>query len=324
MASWGELLAELNQRKAQHGVGVFDTVRREHLAALAKHTGRSVILYATNWTGGSADPQLISITPEDVQGFMEVVRGLPADGLDLVIHSPGGQPEAAEALVDYMRSKFNDIRVIVPHAAMSAATMLACSSNRIVMGKHSSLGPIDPQFIMRTELGPASIPAYAILEQFKMAQEQCKDASLLPSWLPVLRQYGPALLVQCQIAMKLSEKLVADWLRAYMFDGSADARKTATRIAKKLAHHGAHLSHSRFLCRERCRKLGLVVDDLEADQYLQDEVLSVFHATTHTFNATGAVKIIENHLGRAFVKRQQQMVFLQQPLATPQPPGGPP
>ncbi len=79
-----------------------------------------------------------------MQGFMEVIRGLPGDGLDLVLHSPGGSAEATEGLVTYIRSKYDNVRVIVPHLAMSAATMLACSANRILMGKHSYLGPIDP------------------------------------------------------------------------------------------------------------------------------------------------------------------------------------
>lgn len=41
---------------------------------------------------------------------------------------------------------------------------------------------------------------------------------------------------------------------------------------------------------------------------MQDIFLSVFHATTHTFNGTAAVKIIENHLGKAFIKQAQPMI----------------
>src|SRR5437870_9673496 len=104
------------------------------------------------------------ITDEDMEGFMEALTPLPAsDGLDLVLHSPGGSAEATEALVSYLRSKFSDIRVIVPQAAMSAATMLACAANLVVMGKHSSLGPIDPQMFLNTPLGQKAVPAQAIL-----------------------------------------------------------------------------------------------------------------------------------------------------------------
>jgi ClpP class serine protease len=41
---------------------------------------------------------------------------------------------------------------------MSAATMVACAANQIVMGKHSFLGPIDPQLILQTALGNRLVP----------------------------------------------------------------------------------------------------------------------------------------------------------------------
>jgi len=327
MPTWGQILEELKQlhearEKApgSHGVpSPFDQIRRKYLAALAAHTGRNVILYATKWTQGGVEPDAISITPEDVQGFMEVVHGLEGDRLDLILHSPGGSPEATEALVTYLRSKFSDIRVLIPQAAMSAASMLACAANRIVMGKHSFLGPIDPQFIIATELGRASVPAYAILEQFAMAQKQCHDPRLLPSWLPMLRQYGPALIVQCRLAIDLSESLVSEWLARYMFAGDTDPKGRAEEVGALLADHGSTKSHGRFISRERARGFGLVIDDLESDQGLQDALLSVFHAATHTFAAMPAVKIIENHKGKAFVKMQQMMVIPSRPGRPPNP-----
>src|SRR5579885_3071525 len=115
-------------------------------------------------------PELNSVADEDIQVLMEVIHGVKETALDLIIHSPGGSLAAADACVQYLRSKFDHIRVFVPHAAMSAATMIACAADEIVMGKHSFLGPIDPQFIMNTSLGARSIPAQAILEQFEIAK----------------------------------------------------------------------------------------------------------------------------------------------------------
>ena len=46
----------------------------------------------------------------------------------------------------------------------------------------------------------------------------------------------------------------------------------------------------------------MLVVPLESDQTFQDMSLSVFHAATHTFSATPAAKIVENHLGKAFIK----------------------
>lgn len=325
MPTWGELLVELKALNASGQVppntSAFDIVRRKYLAALRARTGRSAILYATKWTQLPVqEPELVSITPEDVQGFMEVVHSLPADaGLDLILHSPGGSAEAAEALVTYIRSRFTDVRVIVPHAAMSAATMLTCSANRICMGDHSSLGPIDPQFILQTEVGRAAVPAHAIVEQFQLAKQECKDPSLLPSWLPMLRQYGPALIVQCQLAQKLSEELVGQWLETYMFANVVDRHAKATAVAAALSNHAQFKSHGRFVSRDHAKRLGLVVDDLEADADVQDLVLSVFHATTHTFMGTAALKIIENDVGKAFIKVAQVARIQMQPMPMPTP-----
>jgi hypothetical protein len=61
------------------------------------------------------------------------------------------------------------------------------------------------------------------------------------------------------------------------------------------------------------------VEDLEADQRLQDAVLSVHHAAFHTFSGP-AVKIIENHLGRGFFKLEQikaQGFQMQLPVMAP-------
>lgn len=187
MPTWGEILVEL--QGLQGNPNAFDIVRRKYLTSLHAKTGRNIIFYATAWTQTGkaiANPQVLSIIDEDIQGLMEVVHGLKGDNLDLILHSPGGSAEATEAIVCYLRKKFSDIRVIVPQAAMSAATMLACSSNRIIMGKQSSLGPIDPQMILQTQVGIQMIPAQAILDQFELAKKQVQDPKKLGVWLPIL------------------------------------------------------------------------------------------------------------------------------------------
>jgi len=327
MPTWGEILQELQVLQTQGNIALFDVVRQKYMALLYAKTGRNTIFYATAWTQtGKAivNPQVLAITDEDVQGLMEVVHGLTGESLDLILHSPGGSAEATEAIVCYLRKKFSDIRVIVPQAAMSAATMLACASNRIIMGKQSSLGPIDPQMILQTQVGPQMIPAQAILDQFDLAKKQVQDPKFLGVWLPILGQYGPALLIQCKNALQLSNKLVYEWLKNYMFNNNRNKNKIAKSIANYLSNHKNFHTHSRHIDRDHAKKIGFLIDDLESDQDFQDLVLSAFHAMSHTFSGTPAVKIIENHLGKAFVKMQQQ-VILQQPLPPPPTsPQGPP
>lgn len=314
MPTWGEILAELGEpaNKLPNGNPNFDSIRRKYLTRLSTLTGRPAIIYYTDWFGKGGPAA--SITLEDMQGMMEVCKDLPGPDLDILLHSPGGSAEAAAAIVRYLRTKYSNIRVFVPIAAMSAATMWTFACNVIVMGKHSQLGPIDPQMI-----SPAwQAPARAILKQFEQARGECKDPALLGAWMPILQQYGPALIQQCEAAEALAKRLAREWLEKYMFAGAYDAAKKAEHIASYFANYEIHQSHSLGIDREQAKGQGLLVDDLETDQALQDAVLSVHHATMHTFNGP-SIKIVENHLGRAYVKMTQQVVF-QMPM--PGQPGG--
>src|SRR5204863_5967630 len=106
-------------------------------------------------------------------------------------------------------------------------TMLVYAADRIVLAKHSSLGPVDPQMILQTPLGVRAVPAQAILDQFELAKEECQNPKKLASWLPILSQFGPALLIQCKNALDLSESLTKDWLTRYTFKGEKNAAQKA-------------------------------------------------------------------------------------------------
>ncbi|WP_197052461.1 SDH family Clp fold serine proteinase [Halobellus rufus] len=263
---------------------------------------------------------------------MQVFYGLDGSELDLILHSPGGTPTAAESLVDYLRSKFDHIRVFVPHAAMSAATMMCCAADELVMGRHSFLGPIDPQVTLDTPTGVRSVPAKAILQQFEQAKEEIEDdEDNLAQWTPILRQYGPGLLVECKQAINLSQELARDWAQKYMFSGDPDAAAKADEISQTLSDFDLFKSHGRHLNREKARNYGFEVTDLEDDQKLQDLVLSVYHSTTLGHVQTGVAKIIENHNGNAYIQgtdrggsQGEGNNNLWTPRHQPVPPSGPP
>jgi ClpP class serine protease len=88
---------------------------------------------------------------------------------------------ATESLVDYLRSMFGtDIRAIIPQIALSGGTMIALACKEIIMGKHSSLGPIDPQF--------NGMPAHGIIEEFNQAAHEIKaDQSKIPLWQMIFK-----------------------------------------------------------------------------------------------------------------------------------------
>jgi hypothetical protein len=202
---------------------------------------------------------------------------------------------------------------------MSAATMWALSANRIVMAKHSQLGPIDPQFVINDRNGVRQVAASAILAQFEQAKKEIsEDPKTLGAWAQILPQYGPGLLQQCETAADLSKKLVREWLEQYMFAGQQDGAKRAEEIATFLGTHETHQSHAMGVFREKLRELGVTIDDLEKTN--QNEALSVFHATMLTFATTPCVKLIENSQGRGyFTMQQQQLQVPFQLIPQPQP-----
>jgi hypothetical protein len=109
-----------------------------------------------------------------------------------------------------------------------------------------------------------------------------------------------------------------------MLRRSPRREERAGRIAEALSDHQTLLTHARPLDRTQLRALGLKIDYLEADQELQDRVLTVYHATMHTFSAMPAVKIVENQDGRAFIKISQEiLVQAPPPSAAPGAPSPP-
>ena len=317
MPTWGEELLELQEllredQRKRPPVGAetgFDKLRRKYLRELHALTGRAVICYETAFLEARPmHPDNLTIHLGDIAGFMEAVSNITERELDLILHSPGGSAEAAESIVDYLRTRFDHIRVFVPMAAMSAATMLSLAADEIVMGTHSQLGPIDPQFTLQTPEGPRSAPAQAIIDQFAMAKLECKDTANIPAWLPILRGYGPGLLAQCAHQRELAETLVAGWLKRYMLRDEPNSEAVSAGVAHWFAEFAEFKSHGRRVGRDLARQQKLKVIDLEADHALQDAVLSAHHATQHTLSATGVAKIIENHHGRTWLKIQQIVI----------------
>lgn len=281
-----------------------DVVRRKYLSNAAAISGRDTILYATGWSSGkpgSIPSSLFSLLPGDIQGFMAALHGLKSSELDLIIHSPGGSLEAADQLVQYLRAKYTHIRAIVPHNAMSAACMLCCACDEIVMGKQSAIGPIDPQLSWSNPQGAlVSASAQSLLEELQEARaDVINNPSLATIWATRLQQFPPGIFANCRTTMELSESTVRDWLSKFMFRGDVDSTKPGD-ISRWLADAATHKTHGKPIGFDLCSKNGLKVKRLEDCQDFQDAILSVFHATSILFENTNVVKIIENHNGRGF------------------------
>jgi len=296
MPTWNEILKEISVQP-----NAFDYVRRKYINELATLTNRNVIVYYSGWLQkGNLGQQgfRFDIVDSDKMGFMSTIKGLEkTKGLDLILHTPGGSIGATESIVNYLKSIFgNDIRAIVPQIAMSAGTMIACSCKEIIMGKHSNLGPIDPQI--------NGLPTHGIIEEFERAKKEVSfDIKTIPIWQTILSRYSPTLIGECEKAIKWSESIVSDWLKSNMYENDPKKVEIVDAIIKELGSHAMTLSHDRHLSTDILKdKLGLKIILLENDRDLQDKVLSVHHSCIITITQTNAYKIIENQEGKAFIQ----------------------
>lgn len=297
MPSWSEVQQEIQNLHGKGDPNPIRTVRCNYIKALSEKTGRSTIVYYSGWLSAPGFLPSHVINDDDKSGFMQAAHKVAhKSGLDLVLHTPGGSVTAAESIVDYLLKSFNDdLRVIVPQIAMSAGTMIACASREILMGRQSNLGPIDPQV--------NGLPAYDVLSEFDRA---VKDSAVNPGaaqmWQTIIGKYHPTFLSSCEHAIALSKEIVQRWLQEKMFEGDSDAANKANQIVDSLSSRDGNREHGRHIHAERCASIGLKVTPLEADQELQDLVLTVHHACIQTLAQQNASKLIENNLGACYMR----------------------
>ncbi|WP_206736850.1 SDH family Clp fold serine proteinase [Bradyrhizobium guangzhouense] len=283
-------------------------VRRRYLKKLAAKTKRNVIVYYSGWLQKSElfrqQTWEFMLNDADKNGLMATIHQMDrAKGLDILLHTPGGDMAATESLVDYLRQMFGtDIRAFVPQIAMSGGTMIALACKEIVMGKHSNLGPIDPQF--------AGVAAHAIKEEFERALQEVQAApSTAPIWQVVLSKYGASQISESIKVISWADQMTRQWLIDGMFAGDPDAVAKAERVVQELGDHAITKSHARHISMKAAKDLGLKIVELEADQALQDAVLSVHHACIISLGMTPAIKIIENDQGVASINALQPMLM---------------
>ena len=228
----------------------------------------------------------------DKNGFMAMCHELDVeDGLDLILHTPGGDVAATESIIDYLNNKFaGDIRAIIPQLAMSGGTMIACSCNEIVMGKQSSLGPVDPQL--------NGVPAHGVISEFERAKKEIEEnPARIPLWQPILSKYNPTFIGSCQRAIEWSNEILESSLKNNMFKDNLNDPSIKSIIdvlgsPKDTKHHNRHLNPN------KCKELGLNITFMEDDNYEQDLILSIHHACMSLFNKSNSFKIFANQKDR--------------------------
>ena len=290
MYSWSNLLKEAQKRittkDPNGGVTYLIEEKGKYIKRLSEITGRNTILYFSAFMHKPKHPEII-INDKDINALMENVHKLDKKkGLDLILHTPGGDLAATEQIIYYLKSYFNsDIRAIVPQMAMSAGSLIAVSCKSIIMGRQSCIGPFDPQL--------NGVPCQSVLREFRKAIDDVeRHPASLGLWQTIISKLNPTFITLCEQADALSDELTEKILSD---KGLSDAAKKS--IKKVFSKNEHSKTHSRHIDRSQCKNSGLSIIDLEEQQELQDLVLGIHHCCMILGEQSNVIKIVENNVG---------------------------
>lgn len=265
--------------------------------------GRPLLVYASKFVNSPPPPGAPnSIEIGDVDGFTDMISSIREhDEVDVLIHSPGGRPDATERIVELLRSRFKHVHFLIPHSAYSAATMLALSGDTITLHPSATLGPIDPQL--------EGIPARSIKKGFEKVKAKIakEGPETLPAYIPLIEKYTIHLLELCEDSEALSKNLVSAWLKEYMFKGQSGKAQKVRAAVNYFSDYDKHLLHSRPLTLKKLKHFDLNIE--VASDELEDLLWEAYVLLDGFFGMTAFVKIYESAHGISWGRQYQQMII---------------
>jgi len=291
---WNNFISNLLAPGSSIDGQLLSNLRQAVYAEIEAIRGRPLIVYAAKFQAQPGAPIAIDVT--DVDAFTDLVSsfGPEIQEIDVLIHSPGGDPAATERIVNILRTRFVKVHFLIPHSAYSAATMLALSGNTIVLHPSGTLGPIDPQI--------NGVPARAIRRGFDKVKDTIKNEGpeALPAYIPLIEKHSLELLEICEDSEKLSKELVTDWLLKYMFNGDTNKEEQIGEAVLYFSDYDTHLIHSRPLSIDKLRQFNLQLS--LADGELKDLLWEAYIMVNGLLSITTMVKLFENTRGVSWAR----------------------
>ena len=281
---------------------VLSSLRLSCYEAIEGLRNRPLLIYSSKFINAlPGTPNNIDIS--DIDGFTDLVQSIrgKSKSVDVLLHSPGGQPDATERIVHILRNDFEEVHFIVPHSAYSAATMLALSGDSITLHPSATLGPIDPQI--------NGTPARSIKRGFDKVKEIIKTEGpeALPAYIPLIEKYSLDLLEICEDSEKLSKELVSNWITDFMLKGKEKHQGQVKDSVEYFSDYDTHLLHSRPLVINKLKKFDLNI--YQSEDPLTELIWEAYVHINGFFGLTAFVKLYENRYGVSWGTQFQQMVI---------------
>lgn len=207
-------------------------------------------------------PIPLEIDRTDVVAIVDLLHNItPGTPIDLLLHSPGGDIDAAEKLITLIRNRAGSarVRVIVPDYAKSAATLIALGANTIVMSDSSELGAIDPQVEIPDANGyPSILSAQSYLDAFQLHADALKENPADAVARLMLSKMEPATVRKLERITTRSRRIAEEQLKRAMVKDEDEAAE----IARQLSDTDRWQSHGQMISHEHALGLGLNISYL--------------------------------------------------------------
>ena len=203
------------------------------------------------------------INRDDTVFIVDLLHNLHRGGnLDLLLHTAGGDIDAAEKLISIVRTCVGTgrLRVIVTDFAKSAGTLMALGADQVVMGDTSELGPIDPQITLndgRGNLISHSVQSYLDAYEAHSAALH-KDPNDMAARI-MLGQLEPATVKLFEAVRDRARTFAENQLKRGMFRSTTG---NFTSIAAQLMDTKRWLTHGQMISWEDAKAIGLTVEYL--------------------------------------------------------------
>jgi ClpP class serine protease len=102
-------------------------------------------------------PIMRYIDIDDAEGVLRAINETPEGRpIEIILHTPGGLVIAARQIAAALADHDGRVTAVVPHYAMSGGTLIALAADEILLDRHATVGPVDPQI--------GQYPAASLLE----------------------------------------------------------------------------------------------------------------------------------------------------------------
>jgi hypothetical protein len=243
----------------------------------------------------------IAINQDDYYLIHDILRDKThINKIDVYLETPGGSGEAAEEIVELLRSKYENVSFVVSGEAKSAGTIMVLSGDEILMTETGSLGPIDAQI----RIGRAMASAYDYKEWVEEKQsEALKNGKLNPFDAVMVAQISPGELKGVYHSLKFAEDLVVKWLKQYKFKNWNKTKSRgivvteemkehrAKEIVNELINHSKWRSHGRSIKIDDLENLKLTIIKIDEDLKLKDIVYRIQTVSRLLFTMSSTYKI---------------------------------